>query len=146
MCAQQAQKDASLQPGKFDVVCTSYEMVIKEKAHFRKFHWRYIIIDEAHRIKNENSLLSKVRPMACNFKRGTASSPSRIDCLNHLASYGAASKGLLQGSLLRQPPCFQRPGPVLSAPHRLPHCLRSLLASLLEIMAGPAFASQGRGN
>ena len=40
---------------------TSYEMVIKEKTHFRKFHWRYIIIDEAHRIKNENSLLSKVR-------------------------------------------------------------------------------------
>jgi hypothetical protein len=38
-------------------------MVIKEKAHFRKFHWRYIIIDEAHRIKNENSLLSKVRPL-----------------------------------------------------------------------------------
>ena len=61
LCAQQAQKDQNLQPGKFDVVVTSYEMVIKEKAHFRKFHWRYIIIDEAHRIKNENSLLSKVR-------------------------------------------------------------------------------------
>lgn len=49
-----------LQPGKFDVVVTSYEMVIKEKNHFKKFHWRYIIIDEAHRIKNENSILSKV--------------------------------------------------------------------------------------
>lgn len=35
-------------------------MVIKEKNHFKKFHWRYIIIDEAHRIKNENSILSKV--------------------------------------------------------------------------------------
>lgn len=59
---QQFQKDNNLQPGKFDVLVTSYEMVIKEKNHFRKFHWRYIIIDEAHRIKNENSLLSKVRP------------------------------------------------------------------------------------
>lgn len=58
--AQQLQKDTNLQPGKFDVVVTSYEMVIKEKGHFKKFHWRYIIIDEAHRIKNENSLLSKV--------------------------------------------------------------------------------------
>ena len=29
-------------------------MVIKEKGHLKKFHWRYIIIDEAHRIKNEN--------------------------------------------------------------------------------------------
>ena len=47
-------------PIPFDACVTSYEMVIKEKNHFKKFHWRYIIIDEAHRIKNENSLLSKV--------------------------------------------------------------------------------------
>eukprot|EP01132_Coremiostelium_polycephalum_P000977 gene977-1243_t len=44
---------------KFDVCVTTYEMVIKEKAAFKKFSWRYIIIDEAHRIKNENSVLSK---------------------------------------------------------------------------------------
>lgn len=44
--------------GKFDVIVTSYEMVIKEKTFFKKFSWRYIIIDEAHRIKNENSRLS----------------------------------------------------------------------------------------
>ena len=57
----QLNQKLQLQPGKFDVVVTSYEMVIKEKNHFKKFHWRYIIIDEAHRIKNENSILSKVR-------------------------------------------------------------------------------------
>ncbi|XP_047311709.1 ISWI chromatin-remodeling complex ATPase CHR11-like [Impatiens glandulifera] len=45
--------------GKFDVCVTSFEMAIKEKATLRQFSWRYIIIDEAHRIKNENSLLSK---------------------------------------------------------------------------------------
>ena len=56
----QMNQKMELQPGKFDVVVTSYEMVIKEKNHFKKFHWRYIIIDEAHRIKNENSILSKV--------------------------------------------------------------------------------------
>lgn len=33
---------------------------LQEKNHWKKFHWRYIIIDEAHRIKNENSILSKV--------------------------------------------------------------------------------------
>jgi hypothetical protein len=48
-------------PGAFDVCVTSYEMVIKEKNHFKRYHWRYIIIDEAHRIKNENSRLSTVR-------------------------------------------------------------------------------------
>ncbi|OIW18467.1 hypothetical protein TanjilG_13219 [Lupinus angustifolius] len=45
--------------GKFDVCVTSFEMVIKEKSALRRFSWRYIVIDEAHRIKNENSLLSK---------------------------------------------------------------------------------------
>ncbi|KAL9670610.1 hypothetical protein QQ045_008164 [Rhodiola kirilowii] len=45
--------------GKFDACVTSFEMAIKEKPALRRFSWRYIIIDEAHRIKNENSLLSK---------------------------------------------------------------------------------------
>ena len=49
-----------IQFGKFDAVVTSYEMVTKEKNHLSKFSWRYLIIDEAHRIKNENSLLSQV--------------------------------------------------------------------------------------
>ncbi|KAG0537712.1 hypothetical protein BDA96_03G172400 [Sorghum bicolor] len=52
-------RDNLLQPGKFDVCVTSFEMAIKEKSTLRRFSWRYIIIDEAHRIKNENSLLSK---------------------------------------------------------------------------------------
>merc|ERR1719313_2706084 len=54
------QKEETIQPGKFDVCVTSYEMVIKEKTHLKQFAWRYIVIDEAHRIKNENSLLSRV--------------------------------------------------------------------------------------
>lgn len=49
-----------IQYGKFDVVVTSYEVVIKEKNRLSKFSWRFLIIDEAHRIKNENSLLSQV--------------------------------------------------------------------------------------
>ncbi|CAH0004805.1 unnamed protein product [Clonostachys byssicola] len=45
---------------KFDVCVTSYEMVLREKSHLKKFAWEYIIIDEAHRIKNEESSLSQV--------------------------------------------------------------------------------------
>ncbi|KAF7850466.1 hypothetical protein BT93_L5476 [Corymbia citriodora subsp. variegata] len=52
-------RDELLVAGKFDVCVTSFEMAIKEKTALRRFSWRYIIIDEAHRIKNENSLLSK---------------------------------------------------------------------------------------
>ncbi|KAJ1625995.1 SNF2 family N-terminal domain-containing protein [Pavlovales sp. CCMP2436] len=52
--------DRKLQPDKFEVVVTSYEMVTKEAGAFRKFAWRYIIVDEAHRMKNEQSVLSQV--------------------------------------------------------------------------------------
>ncbi|KFA62787.1 hypothetical protein S40285_03798 [Stachybotrys chlorohalonatus IBT 40285] len=44
---------------KFDVCITSYEMILREKSHLKKFAWEYIIIDEAHRIKNEESSLSQ---------------------------------------------------------------------------------------
>ncbi|POS77530.1 chromatin remodelling factor 4-1 [Diaporthe helianthi] len=44
----------------FDVCITSYEMILREKTHLRKFAWEYIIIDEAHRIKNEESSLAQV--------------------------------------------------------------------------------------
>ncbi|CAJ0943274.1 unnamed protein product, partial [Mesorhabditis belari] len=47
-------------PGNFDVVVTSYEMVLRCRATLRKFVWKYLIIDEAHRIKNEKSKLSEV--------------------------------------------------------------------------------------
>jgi len=47
-----------MMPGGWDVCVTSYEMVLREKSVFKKFHWKYIIIDEAHRIKNEESKLS----------------------------------------------------------------------------------------
>lgn len=50
----------TMMPGEWDVCITSYEMVIKEKSVFKKFNWRYLVIDEAHRIKNEKSKLSEI--------------------------------------------------------------------------------------
>lgn len=44
----------------FDIAVASYEIIIREKSSFRKIDWQYIVIDEAHRIKNEESLLSQV--------------------------------------------------------------------------------------
>lgn len=57
-----------LLPGEWDVCVTSYEMLIIEKAVFKKFNWRYLVIDEAHRIKNEKSKVtrlveSSIRPL-----------------------------------------------------------------------------------
>ena len=45
---------------KFDVCITSYEMILIEKTHLKKFAWEYIIVDEAHRIKNEESSLAQI--------------------------------------------------------------------------------------
>uniref|UniRef100_A0A7S0QUG6 Chromatin-remodeling complex ATPase n=2 Tax=Pyramimonas obovata TaxID=1411642 RepID=A0A7S0QUG6_9CHLO len=60
-------REEEMVPGKWDICVTSFEMIITEKALLKKFHWRYIIIDEAHRIKNENSRLSVVlRTLKCN--------------------------------------------------------------------------------
>ncbi|KAJ8908028.1 hypothetical protein NDN08_008125 [Rhodosorus marinus] len=53
-------RENRMMPGKFDVCLTSYEMVTKEKNLLSKFVWKYLIIDEAHRIKNENSILSQM--------------------------------------------------------------------------------------
>jgi len=35
-------------------------MIIRERAVLRKIQWRYLVIDEAHRIKNEKSKLSEI--------------------------------------------------------------------------------------
>jgi superfamily II DNA or RNA helicase len=45
---------------KWDACLTTYEMCISAKNVLNKVKWSYIIIDEAHRIKNEHSLLSKI--------------------------------------------------------------------------------------
>lgn len=44
----------------FDVLVTSFEMVIREKTYLKKFRWEYVVVDEAHRIKNEDSSLSQI--------------------------------------------------------------------------------------
>eukprot|EP00002_Diphylleia_rotans_P026171 TRINITY_DN5206_c0_g1_i2.p1 TRINITY_DN5206_c0_g1~~TRINITY_DN5206_c0_g1_i2.p1 ORF type:complete len:639 (+),score=142.50 TRINITY_DN5206_c0_g1_i2:43-1959(+) len=44
----------------YDIIVLSYEIAIIEKTFLKKFGWRYLVIDEAHRIKNEKSILSEV--------------------------------------------------------------------------------------
>ncbi|KAJ7590813.1 P-loop containing nucleoside triphosphate hydrolase protein [Mycena floridula] len=49
-----------LLPQDFEVCITSYEICLIEKSALKKFSFEYIVIDEAHRIKNVNSLLSQI--------------------------------------------------------------------------------------
>ncbi len=46
--------------GTTDVCVTTYDMATRERACLQRVQWYYIYIDEAHRIKNEASLLSTV--------------------------------------------------------------------------------------
>lgn len=63
----------------WDVVVTSYEMCLIEKASIKKISWAYIVIDEAHRIKNENSLLSQiVRLVPCRNRLLITGTPLQV--------------------------------------------------------------------
>lgn len=44
----------------FDVCITSYEICLIEKSALKKFSFQYIVIDEAHRIKNVDSMLAQI--------------------------------------------------------------------------------------
>ncbi|KAI0049929.1 hypothetical protein FA95DRAFT_1514892 [Auriscalpium vulgare] len=47
-------------PQDFEVCITSYEICLIEKGALKKFSFEYIVIDEAHRIKNVDSILSQI--------------------------------------------------------------------------------------
>ncbi|KAF9001710.1 SNF2 family N-terminal domain-containing protein [Cyathus striatus] len=49
-----------LLPQDFEVCITTYEMCLIEKSTLKKFSFEYIVIDEAHRIKNVDSILSQI--------------------------------------------------------------------------------------
>ncbi|KAA8651812.1 hypothetical protein EYZ11_011992 [Aspergillus tanneri] len=43
----------------FPVVCTSYEISMNDRKFLAQYQWRYIIVDEGHRLKNMNCRLIK---------------------------------------------------------------------------------------
>merc|ERR1719506_3151093 len=50
--------DNSDNPRQWDVCVTTYEMCNTEKKTLQKFAWKYLVIDEAHRLKNDASMFS----------------------------------------------------------------------------------------
>ncbi|KAI9328766.1 SNF2 family N-terminal domain-containing protein [Zopfochytrium polystomum] len=50
----------TLLPGDFEICVTSYEMCLLERSNLKKVSWDIVVVDEAHRIKNEKSSLSQV--------------------------------------------------------------------------------------
>ncbi|KAJ1662180.1 chromatin remodeling complex Adenosinetriphosphatase [Coemansia sp. RSA 1813] len=61
--------DEHLRSNEFNCCITTYEMCLICKSELRKVSWEYIIVDEAHRLKNENSMLSKLVRMFASQRR-----------------------------------------------------------------------------
>ena len=57
---ERTEQRKALEKGGFNIVITSFEIAIIEKNALKKIPWYYVVIDEAHRIKNEKSVLSSV--------------------------------------------------------------------------------------
>lgn len=45
--------------GKFSVLLTHYDLIMKDKKYLNKVHWFYLIVDEGHRLKNHECALAR---------------------------------------------------------------------------------------
>jgi ATP-dependent DNA helicase len=74
----------------FPVVVTSYEIVIADVKHLQRYQWKYIIVDEGHRLKNFNcKLIRELRTIPTDNKlllSGVFSSLLSRPCIVHLVT------------------------------------------------------------
>jgi len=54
--------------GNFNVILTHYDLILKDKAPLGKVDWKYIVVDEGHRLKNDKSKLAEVLRNSYKFK------------------------------------------------------------------------------
>lgn len=55
---QRKASEREIRAGNFQVLLTTYEYIIKDRALLAKIKWVHMIIDEGHRMKNAQSKLS----------------------------------------------------------------------------------------
>lgn len=55
--------------GKFNVLITHYDLIMRDKAFLKKVNWHYMIVDEGHRLKNRDCILSRTLVTGYNIRR-----------------------------------------------------------------------------
>ena len=57
---RKAMREESGQDGKFNVLITHYDLIMRDKAYLKKIHWHYKIVDEGHCLKNHECALARI--------------------------------------------------------------------------------------
>ena len=67
MAERERLRHGVLNKGMFDICITTYEMLVADQHAFvARSVWNYVVLDEAHRMKNENTVLGQVvRKLHC---------------------------------------------------------------------------------
>ncbi|KAK3027230.1 hypothetical protein RJ639_041648 [Escallonia herrerae] len=55
--------------GKFNVLVTHYDLIMRDKAFLKKIHWHYMIVDEGHRLKNHECALARTLVSGYRIRR-----------------------------------------------------------------------------
>ncbi|XP_076936316.1 putative ATP-dependent DNA helicase CHR12 isoform X1 [Bidens hawaiensis] len=58
-----------LSDGKFSVLITHYDLIMRDKAFLKKIPWYYMVVDEGHRLKNSESVLAKTLVSGYQIRR-----------------------------------------------------------------------------
>lgn len=69
---------------KFNVLVTTYEFIMYDRAKLSKVDWKYIIIDEAQRMKDRESVLARdLDRYRCQRRLLLTGTPLQVHCVYH---------------------------------------------------------------
>ncbi|RYR10112.1 hypothetical protein Ahy_B05g078581 isoform C [Arachis hypogaea] len=69
MDERKAMKEELSGDGKFNVLLTHYDLIMRDKAFLKKIHWNYLIVDEGHRLKNHECALARTLDSGYHIQR-----------------------------------------------------------------------------
>ncbi|GLJ26578.1 hypothetical protein SUGI_0515320 [Cryptomeria japonica] len=55
--------------GKFNVLVTHYDLIMRDKSFLKRIHWHYMIVDEGHRLKNHECALARTLVTGYRIRR-----------------------------------------------------------------------------